>query len=165
MIDRPDPNAPGDADGGVAHVEPAEAWERLRAEPGALLVDVRSDMEFLMIGHPKGAVNVPWIDAPDWTVNPRFAVEIRKLLLGRPKLGAPGRDGRALGVGARGPAPLFLICRSGNRSVDAARALAADGVDDAVAVVRGGFEGPLDDEHHRGTIAGWRHAGLPWEQC
>ena len=152
----------------VTHVAPTEVWERLRAEPGALLVDVRSDMEFLMIGHPRGAVNVPWIDAPDWTVNPRFVAEVRKLLLGRPKGAAPGRDGRAVGRvsggGAGGRAPLFLICRSGNRSVDAARALAADGIDDAI-VVDGGFEGPLDEEHHRGTVAGWRHAGLPWEQC
>ena len=165
MPDRPPRRAPAapDADG-VSHVEPVEAWRRLEAEPGALLVDVRSDMEFLMIGHPKGAVNVPWIDAPDWTVNPRFVAEVRKLLLGRPRTGAPGRDGRAIGAGASGPAPLFLICRSGNRSVDAARALAAEGIEDAI-VVRGGFEGPLDEEHHRGTIAGWRHAGLPWEQC
>ena len=27
-----------------------------------------------------------------------------------------------------------------------------------------GFEGPLDDEHHRGTLGGWRMEGLPWEQ-
>ena len=165
VSDSPSEGAPGahDADD-VARVPPSEAWERLRAEPGALLVDVRSDMEFLMIGHPRGAVNVPWIDAPDWTVNPRFVAEVRKLLLGRPKRAAPGRDGRVVGRGSGARAPLFLICRSGNRSVDAARALAADGVDDAI-VVAGGFEGPLDEEHHRGTIAGWRHAGLPWEQC
>jgi hypothetical protein len=27
-----------------------------------------------------------------------------------------------------------------------------------------GFEGPLDDAHHRGTVSGWRMEGLPWEQ-
>ena len=27
-----------------------------------------------------------------------------------------------------------------------------------------GFEGPLDDDHHRGTQTGWRFDGLPWEQ-
>ena len=31
--------------------------------------------------------------------------------------------------------------------------------------VTDGFEGPLDDDHRRGTAGGWRHAGLPWEQC
>ena len=30
--------------------------------------------------------------------------------------------------------------------------------------VQDGFEGPLDEKHHRGTISGWRHEGLPWEQ-
>ena len=28
--------------------------------------------------------------------------------------------------------------------------------------VAGGFEGPLDDERHRGTAGGWQAAGLPW---
>jgi rhodanese-related sulfurtransferase len=27
-----------------------------------------------------------------------------------------------------------------------------------------GFEGPLDDHHHRGSVGGWRKEGLPWEQ-
>ena len=27
-----------------------------------------------------------------------------------------------------------------------------------------GFEGPLDENRHRGTLGGWRNAGLPWEQ-
>ena len=35
---------------------------------------------------------------------------------------------------------------------------------DAFAVRLSGFEGPLDENHHRGTISGWRMEGLPWEQ-
>lgn len=131
-------------------VSPDEVHALQQTDPGMLFVDVRSDMEYLMIGHPRGAVNVPWIDAPDWTVNERFVTEVRKLMLGRVRRGS--------GV------PLVLICRSGNRSQDAARALLDDGLQ-SVAIVDGGFEGPLDDEHHRNTVAGWRHAGLPWEQC
>jgi len=147
----------------IPRIPPEEAWRRLQAEPGAVLVDVRSDMEFLMIGHPKGAVHVPWIDAPDWTVNPGFVAAVRRLLLGR-RSGA--RSGARAGVrgGAPSTPPLLLICRSGNRSADAAAALLADGIDH-VWVVEGGFEGPLDEAHHRNTLAGWRHAGLPWEQC
>ena len=49
--------------------------------PQAVLIDIRSTMEFLFVGHPKGAVHVPWIDEPDWIVNPEFVREIRKLLL------------------------------------------------------------------------------------
>jgi len=135
---------------GAGALAPAEVAAMMRSDPGMLFVDVRSDMEYLMIGHPTGAVNVPWIDAPDWTVNERFVAEVRKLMLGRTSRGAT--------------APLVLICRSGNRSQDAAEALLEDGLDN-VHIVDGGFEGPLDDEHHRNTIAGWRFAGLPWVQC
>jgi len=27
-----------------------------------------------------------------------------------------------------------------------------------------GFEGDKDAEQHRGTVSGWKHAGLPWIQ-
>ena len=30
--------------------------------------------------------------------------------------------------------------------------------------VAGGFEGPLDEDRHRGSIGGWKAAGLPWLQ-
>ncbi len=133
-------------------ISPTAAWEMLQSETSAILVDVRSDMEFLMIGHPRGAVHVAWIDHPDWTVNPGFIKGVRKLLLGR----VSGRP--------QGSASIILICRSGNRSVDAAAALLKEGLDN-IYVVEGGFEGPLDDEHHRNTVAGWRKDGLPWEQC
>ena len=28
-----------------------------------------------------------------------------------------------------------------------------------------GFEGELDDQHHRSSTGGWRYHNLPWEQC
>ena len=34
----------------------------------------------------------------------------------------------------------------------------------AVYNVLEGFEGPLDERFRRGTLSGWRLAGLPWEQ-
>ena len=59
--------------------------------------------------------------------------------------------------------PIVLICRSGHRSLDAAVALEKAGFGD-VYHVQDGFEGPLDEKHHRGTLSGWRHEDLPWEQ-
>jgi rhodanese-related sulfurtransferase len=59
---------------------------------------------------------------------------------------------------------VVLICRSGNRSVDAGHALEAAGFTRVFNVLHG-FEGELDDNHHRGAMNGWRHEGLPWEQC
>ena len=31
--------------------------------------------------------------------------------------------------------------------------------------VRHGFEGEMNEKHQRNSLAGWRFAGLPWEQC
>jgi rhodanese-related sulfurtransferase len=49
------------------------------------------------------------------------------------------------------------------RSLAAARAMAAAGFR-ACHNVSEGFEGPLDDERHRGTLLGWKAIGLPWQQ-
>jgi rhodanese-related sulfurtransferase len=59
--------------------------------------------------------------------------------------------------------PVVLICRSGKRTVDAARALEAAGFTQVVNVLHG-FEGELDEHFKRGRLNGWRRDGLPWEQ-
>jgi rhodanese-related sulfurtransferase len=66
----------------VKDIGPREAWELLQRDPRALLVDIRSNIEFLFVGHPIGAVHIPWIDEPDWDINPHFVTDIRKLILG-----------------------------------------------------------------------------------
>ena len=137
----------------VKTVTPKEAWQILQDDPRAVLVDVRSDMEFLFVGHPTGAIHIPWIDYPDWKLNENFVTEVRKLVLG--------------GIcheSANSGAPVVLICRSGKRSLEAGILLNKEGFCD-VYNVADGFEGELDDHHHRGTLGGWRFEGLPWEQC
>lgn len=129
------------------------AFELAKSDPRAIIVDIRSTMEFLFVGHPAGAIHVPWIDEPDWTINPHFVTDVRKVLLG----GATSHDD------IRG-APVILICRSGKRSIDAGKALLKAGFSE-VFYVDEGFEGELDDNRHRGTIGGWRFHGMPWEQC
>jgi len=136
----------------VKKLSPQEAWDLVQHDPRALLIDVRSSMEHLFVGHPKGSIHISWIDEPHWKVNPHFVQEVRKVLLG----GVSTHGG--------GAAPVVLICRSGHRSLEAGAALLADGFK-AVYCVDGGFEGPLSEEHHRSSVAGWRFAGLPWEQC
>ncbi|MBK1719897.1 rhodanese-like domain-containing protein [Thiocystis violacea] len=133
---------------------PQEAIEMLQSHPQAVLVDIRSSMEFLFVGHPKGAVHVAWIDEPDWVVNPHFVTEIRKLLLG----------GAICDKEISNCAPVILICRSGKRSLEAGKALIQEGFR-SVFHVDEGFEGELDENHHRGSVGGWRFHGLPWEQC
>jgi rhodanese-related sulfurtransferase len=137
----------------VKTLNPQEAWQLMQKEPRAVLVDVRSDMEFLFVGHPVGAIHIPWIDYPDWKLNPNFVTEVRKLVLGG-----------FCHEGSNAGAPVLLICRSGKRSLEAGNALINEGFCEVYNVSEG-FEGELDDHHHRSTVGGWRHAGLPWEQC
>ena len=61
-------------------------------------------------------------------------------------------------------APVVLICRSGKRSQEAGEVLIKDGFPEVYNILEG-FEGELDDDHHRSTIGGWRFHDLPWEQC
>ena len=137
----------------VKVLSPVQASEMLGEDPSSVLIDVRSNMEFLFVGHPKGAISIPWIDEPDWVINPNFVTEVRRVLLG--------------GVSCStdvGCAPIILICRSGKRSLEAGALLVENGFSSVFNVIDG-FEGELDDAHHRSAQAGWRFDGLPWEQC
>ncbi len=134
----------------VQRVDPKQAAELLQGRPGAVLLDVRSKVEFDYVGHPTGAIHVPWKEAPDWAVNPDFVAAVRA----------------ALGDAGDGPVterPLLLICRSGARSMSAAQALSETGFKELYNIEEG-FEGDKDGEQHRGTVNGWRYHGLPWEQ-
>lgn len=137
----------------VKTILPREAWALMQENPRAVLIDVRSNMEYLFVGHPAGSIHVAWIDEPDWQINPHFATQVRQLMLG--------------GVcheGERDCAPVVLICRSGKRSLEAGKLLVKEGFADVYNVAEG-FEGELDEDHHRSTVGGWRFHGLPWEQC
>lgn len=137
----------------VQSITPTQAYEMLQQDPRAVLIDVRSNMEFLFVGHPKGAIHISWIDEPDWVINADFAKEVRQVLLG----------GIACDVDV-GCAPVILICRSGKRSLEAGKVLLEGGFREVFNVLEG-FEGELDEAHHRSSVGGWRFHGLPWEQC
>ena len=127
----------------MKHLKPREAHEYLRQHPDAVFVDCRSEMEYLFVGHPAGAHHVAWNDGPDWTINPHFVGQVKKIAsLNR---------------------PVVLICRSGQRSVDAGLALEAAGFGEVINVLEG-FEGPLNEQHQRSSLSGWRKENLPWEQ-
>lgn len=137
----------------VQSINPSQAWELIQQDPRTVLIDVRSSMEYLFVGHPRGSVHVAWIDAPEWTVNPHFVTEVRQVMLGGVGLEEHDRD-----------APVVLICRSGKRSLEAGKLLIENGFN-VVYNVDEGFEGELDEDHHRSSMGGWRYRGLPWEQC
>ena len=128
----------------IENLDPLQAWDLLQNNSDAVLVDVRTKIEHAFVGHPPGAISIPWIEAPDWQINPHFINDVKKLVHDR-------------------NAPILLLCRSGQRSLDAAKALEDAGYQLLINIVDG-FEGALDQHKHRGTLGGWRYHGLPWQQ-
>ena len=130
-------------------ITPQQAWQILKDEPSAVLVDVRTEAEWRFVGVPdlsdlrKKAVLAQWTTYPNGTPNTGFLDELRA-------------------AGVSGEAPVVFLCRSGQRSIAAAVAATAAGLGPAYNIVDG-FEGGLDPEQHRGST-GWRAAGLPWRQ-
>ncbi len=137
----------------LVDLHPKAAYAYLQENPYSILVDIRSSMEYLFVGHPVGSVHIPWIDEPEWEVNPEFVVQVQRLL-----------EGRFKDIDLYKEASIILICRSGKRSLEAGAALLAKGFKQVLHVDEG-FEGERDENHHRGTLGGWRFHGLPWEQC
>ena len=127
----------------MKHLAPKEAYEFLQANPNAVLIDVRSEMEYLFVGHPRDALLIPWQDGEYFDLNPDFLGHVRKASsLNR---------------------PVVLICRSGNRSKIAGEFLEKHGFPEVYNVLHG-FEGDLDAQRRRSMVNGWRFEELPWEQ-
>lgn len=128
----------------------AEAWQFLAANPTAQLVDVRSAPEWSFVGQPDLAalgrqlVRISWQTYPGMKPNPDFVADLRA-------------------QGFAPDQPLLFLCRSGARSLNAARAAMAEGFTRCINVTDG-FEGDKDANRQRGRLGGWRHAGLPWIQ-
>jgi rhodanese-related sulfurtransferase len=124
---------------------PQETWALLQQQPDALFVDVRMEIEFRYVGYPPGVVNIPWYEFP--TMKPNVAEFVAAVSAKSTSLDQT----------------IVLICRSGERTVDACIALEKAGFTNLVNVIEG-FEGDRDDNGQRSTESGWRFAGLPWSQ-
>ncbi|MBV8913333.1 MAG: rhodanese-like domain-containing protein [Acetobacteraceae bacterium] len=134
----------------VENVHPKLVWERLRTDKQARLVDVRTEAEWAYVGLPdldetgRDPVLIPWQVFPTMQVNGAFTEHLQQAGL------SPDNQ-------------LYFLCRSGARSLAAARAAQAAGFAHAYNIIDG-FEGPPDEEGHRGQVAGWKAEGLPWRQ-
>ncbi|RIX48391.1 MAG: rhodanese-like domain-containing protein [Rhodocyclales bacterium GT-UBC] len=129
----------------MRHLDPLAAYAFMQQRPEAVLVDCRTEIEFLYVGHPVGAEHVAWQEAPDWEIDPGFVDNVKYLVRGNLER------------------PVLVICRSGHRSLHAADALETAGFANVINVLEG-FEGHRDENNHRGTLGGWRFRGLPWQQ-
>lgn len=124
-------------------VTPAQAHAAVSAGTG-VLVDVRTKAEWSYVGVPDvPALFVEWQSFPDGARNDAFVDDLRAAGV------TPGQ-------------PLYLLCRSGVRSLAAAQTLTAAGLGPAYNILEG-FEGPHDAHGHR-AVSGWKNSGLPWKQ-
>lgn len=133
---------PQPGQGGYAgDVSPQLAWQWVQAGQ-AVLVDVRTDAEREWVGFVPGATGLAWKQWPGMALNPAFDDGIR----------AAAITGK----------PLVLLCRSGVRSIAAAKRATELGLQ-AYNILEG-FEGDPDGQAQRGRKGGWRFHGLPWRQ-
>jgi rhodanese-related sulfurtransferase len=128
----------------IENLEPKQCWAFLQNNPAAVLIDVRTFIEHSFIGHPPGAKHIPWKEFPGMQLNTAFVEQVQQSVVDK-------------------TTPVLLLCRTGVRSVEAAKALDAVGYKHLINIVEG-FEGQLDADKHRGNIDGWRFQGLPWQQ-
>jgi rhodanese-related sulfurtransferase len=117
------------------------AWQWVQSGQ-ALLVDVRTDAEREWVGYVPGAVALAWKQWPGMAMNAGFDEALKA----------------AVPAGKK----VVLLCRSGVRSVLAARRATELGLE-AYNILEG-FEGDVDAQGQRGRQGGWRLQGLPWQQ-
>ena len=127
----------------VPEITPQQAFQMVEKE-STYLIDVRSIAEYVFIGHPEMAYNVPlsfWSDMDQAFVpNQNFVEDIKKRFNAEDKL--------------------IFICRSGGRSMRAAQ-LMNDAGYTSVFSVNEGFEGRTDEDGYR-TLEGWKNRDLPY---
>ena len=135
-------------------VAPEEAWRILCEDQAAVLVDVRTKAEWGFVGIPdlssigKDAILQEWVTYPTMERHANFET---------------GLIGLMDGLHVSKSSPIFFLCRSGGRSQGAAMALSMAGYE-CCYNIKDGFEGPKNDAGHRGSLAGWKASGLPWQQ-
>jgi rhodanese-related sulfurtransferase len=140
----------------VTEAGPLGVWSELKLTPSGVVVDVRTRAEWSFIGTVnleeigQEPILMEWLQYPDMSVNPTFATDLLQRL-----------DG---GV----PSKIYFLCRSGVRSLAAARNVAevfgAQGIETECVNILEGFEGDLNEARHRGTFNGWKARGLAWRQ-
>ncbi len=140
--------------GHAGNVDASSAYQNLARTREAQLVDVRTRAEWSFVGIPDlgGMGKEPIL--LEWQVWPTMQVAGDFLDRLAAELASRGLDEKT---------PLYFLCRSGVRSSAAAVAAVEAGFGNSFNI-SGGFEGPLNDDRHRGAVVGWKASGLPWIQ-
>ena len=139
------------------YVTAQEAYNMWQADPeGVKILDVRTPEEYIFIGHPDMALNLPLLFPKyEWDANRRrYGVEANAdFLADAQELFTPDDT-------------LLVMCRSGGRAAMAINMLAEAGYKKVYNIVDG-MEGDKVKEpgslfHGKRMKNGWKNAGLPW---
>jgi rhodanese-related sulfurtransferase len=139
------------------YVTAKEAYDKWKADPEKVMIlDVRTPEEYLFIGHPDMAWNIPLLfQSYEWDQEKqRFPMK-------------PNPDFISLVKQIAGSDNILLVtCRSGGRSAKAVNKLAEAGFIN-VYNITDGIEGDLvtsPESVFKGQrlINGWKNSGLPW---
>ena len=134
----------------IKNISSQECFEKLSIEVNSQLIDVRTKPEWIYVGVPdlssinKNVIFTSWQVYPEMGTNKFFENQILESNI--------KKDNN-----------LYFICRSGNRSNNAAEFLSSRGFSNCFNVIDG-FEGKLNHEHQRALINGWQFNNLPWKQ-
>jgi rhodanese-related sulfurtransferase len=139
-----------------------DAYKMKTEDPKVLLIDVRTRAEVAFLGMPQVSdANIPYMMPGEWDVwdekkknfkmepNSGFLLSMEDLLKEK---------------GSTKEAKIIILCRSGNRSANAANLLAKGGYTNVYTVVDG-FEGDKaksGDLKGQRVVNGWKNSGLPW---
>ena len=137
-------------DTSVQNITSVECFNQLSAISSSYLIDVRTKPEWEFIGVPdltsfnKKTIFISWHVYPEMKINSLFENQLIKLNIKKTD-------------------KLFLICRSGGRSFQAAKFLSSFGYHYCFNITDG-FEGEKNNLNQRSTINGWKRNNLPWKQ-
>ena len=131
-------------------VSPKTAWGLLETSPNAHLIDVRTAEELEFVG----GVALSSLNKTPLLIPLKHLGQTRKSETFLPALKTHIQDKDAY---------LLFLCRSGQRSKQAAQLATAEGFSCAYNVL-GGFEGKKDSHQQRGHLEGWKYEQLPWQQ-
>jgi rhodanese-related sulfurtransferase len=137
-------------DSTVKDITSVTCFNKLSEIANSYLIDVRTKPEWQFIGVPdlsslnKKTIFISWHEYPEMNINKNF-------------------ENRVIEANIEKNDNIFLICRSGARSLHAALYLESHGYNHCCNV-SDGFEGYKNSTNQRSTINGWKFNILPWKQ-
>jgi rhodanese-related sulfurtransferase len=139
------------------YVTAIEAYAQWKGDPDNVkIIDVRTPEEYVFIGHPAMAWNVPFsFITSEWDAeskkyvmksNPNFVAQVKRIV--------------------KSTDTILVTCRSGQRSGPAVNLLAQAGFENVYSVIDGVEGDKVKDPSNifvgKRMKNGWKNAGLPW---